>query len=425
MDPETSPDRAGRPAVAYDPAQRAHRRRRPERLRRSGRRVERRRRCGGRPVPQPRDRPGTGRRRARRLHPGLASRSRPRTSPRTAASGRSTASRGHGAPSSTPRSSSTARSCARAPTARTATPGSRCAIRRPGRPRRPSSRRCSRPMASTRVVIGGLATDYCVKATALDAVRIGYADDGARRRDPGGRPGRRRRRPGARRDGRGRRPDPAGGRAMIRRTVLSALGGVAGGGPPRPLARRAGRRRGWPAGPGPDPVEDRDRRADRRGLGAGRRRRAPARLDDRPHVGPGRRRPARSAWGRAPRAGSGSSGSRSTIRSRSSEFAPPHRFAIRHLGAFSGNGLITLDTLDGGRRTRIEWAETLVPPVLPNLGSLVQAPILGRIFQADLERLKALVEGARAADRPDRSEDTEPVAAVPAPTNGHGTRAGG
>jgi uncharacterized membrane protein len=106
------------------------------------------------------------------------------------------------------------------------------------------------------------------------------------------------------------------------------------------------------------------------------------------------------------------------------EFAPPHRFAISHLGSFSGSGLITLDTLDGGRRTRIEWAETLVPPVLPNLGSLVQAPILGRIFQADLERLKALVEGGRAADGT-AGDETHPVAVVSAPTNGHETRAGG
>jgi uncharacterized membrane protein len=104
------------------------------------------------------------------------------------------------------------------------------------------------------------------------------------------------------------------------------------------------------------------------------------------------------------------------------EFAPPHRFAIRHDGRFSGAGLITLDTLNGGRRTRVDWAETLVPPILPNLATLVQAPILGRIFQADLERLKVLVEGARgptsAAVDP---EATRPVAPVAAGTNGHGT----
>ncbi len=79
------------------------------------------------------------------------------------------------------------------------------------------------------------------------------------------------------------------------------------------------------------------------------------------------------------------------------EFSPPHRFAIRHQGRFSGSGVITLDTLDGGRRTRVEWAETLVPPVLPNLGALLQGPLLGRVFQTDLERLKALVEADRAA----------------------------
>jgi len=108
------------------------------------------------------------------------------------------------------------------------------------------------------------------------------------------------------------------------------------------------------------------------------------------------------------------------------EFSAPHRFAIRHEGRFSGAGLLTLDTLDGGRRTRVEWAETLVPPVLPNLGALVQGPILQRVFQADLERLKTLVEADRgtvpiATD----AADTHPVAPVAAASNGHGTRSGG
>jgi uncharacterized membrane protein len=112
------------------------------------------------------------------------------------------------------------------------------------------------------------------------------------------------------------------------------------------------------------------------------------------------------------------------------EFAPPHRFAIRHDGRFSGHGLITLDTLDGGRRTRVEWAETLIPPILPNLGSMVQAPILGRIFQADLERLKVLIENDRAAEAartapsgPIGADGTRAVEAVAVGTNGHGTPA--
>jgi uncharacterized protein YndB with AHSA1/START domain len=81
------------------------------------------------------------------------------------------------------------------------------------------------------------------------------------------------------------------------------------------------------------------------------------------------------------------------------EFVPPFRFGIHHQGRFSGNGTITLDTLDGGRRTHVEWAETLVPPLFPHLGSLVQAPILGRIFQADLDRFATIVEADRAVRR--------------------------
>ncbi len=108
------------------------------------------------------------------------------------------------------------------------------------------------------------------------------------------------------------------------------------------------------------------------------------------------------------------------------EFSAPHRFAIRHDGRFSGNGLLTLDTLDGGRRTRIEWAETLIPPILPNLGGLVQGPILQRVFQADLERLKALVEADRDAIAPSiDAAETHALDPVAAGSNGHGTRPAG
>ncbi len=73
------------------------------------------------------------------------------------------------------------------------------------------------------------------------------------------------------------------------------------------------------------------------------------------------------------------------------EFLPPHDYAIRHEGRFQGTGHFHLDALDGGR-TRVTWDETLVPPILPNLAAVVQAPLLGRVFQADLERLRDLLE---------------------------------
>ena len=112
------------------------------------------------------------------------------------------------------------------------------------------------------------------------------------------------------------------------------------------------------------------------------------------------------------------------------EFSPPHRFAIRHDGRFQGGGLITLDTLDGGRRTRVDWAETLVPPILPTLGAMVQGPIFQRIFQADLARLKALIEPEPATDgdagaAATEGDSTRPLEPLAVATNGHGTRPAG
>ena len=78
------------------------------------------------------------------------------------------------------------------------------------------------------------------------------------------------------------------------------------------------------------------------------------------------------------------------------EVTPPRRYAIRHLGLFKGSGTITLEPGTDGTTTVLRWEERLVPPLLPQLGSLAQAPILRSIFQADLERLKALVETGSA-----------------------------
>ena len=77
------------------------------------------------------------------------------------------------------------------------------------------------------------------------------------------------------------------------------------------------------------------------------------------------------------------------------QYDPPVAFGIRHVGAFAGSGRIALEALDS-RRTLVRWDERLVPPLFPNLGQLVQKPILGAIFQADLERLKEIVEARHA-----------------------------
>ena len=76
-------------------------------------------------------------------------------------------------------------------------------------------------------------------------------------------------------------------------------------------------------------------------------------------------------------------------------YDPPVAFGIRHVGVFAGSGRIALEALDA-RRTLVRWDERLVPPLFPNLGQLLQKPILGAIFQADLERLKEMVEARHA-----------------------------
>jgi uncharacterized protein YndB with AHSA1/START domain len=76
-------------------------------------------------------------------------------------------------------------------------------------------------------------------------------------------------------------------------------------------------------------------------------------------------------------------------------FEPPVRYAIRHEGFVSGSGDIRL-VAEGGdgetATTLVTWEETLVPGILPHLGSLVLAIIFRPIFERDLERLAGLVE---------------------------------
>jgi uncharacterized protein YndB with AHSA1/START domain len=77
-------------------------------------------------------------------------------------------------------------------------------------------------------------------------------------------------------------------------------------------------------------------------------------------------------------------------------FDPPHRFAIRHDGRFKGEGMIELEPGVDGRTTIVRWDESIVPPYLPLVSSAILRPILKGVFQADLDRLRELVE-ARSA----------------------------
>ena len=50
-------------------------------------------------------------------------------------------------------------------------------------------------------------------------------------------------------------------------------------------------------------------------------------------------------------------------------FEPPRRFAIRHEGRFSGEGVIELEPGADGSTTIVRWDETIVPPYLPHLSA--------------------------------------------------------
>jgi uncharacterized protein YndB with AHSA1/START domain len=78
------------------------------------------------------------------------------------------------------------------------------------------------------------------------------------------------------------------------------------------------------------------------------------------------------------------------------EFEPPRRYAIRHAGPIDGHGLIELK-LDSAGDTVVTWEERLIAPFLPFAFRAVSGPVLGRVFQADLERLKLRVESAGGA----------------------------
>ena len=74
------------------------------------------------------------------------------------------------------------------------------------------------------------------------------------------------------------------------------------------------------------------------------------------------------------------------------EWEPPHRFAVRHEGLFTGGGVIALEGGADGTTTIVRWSETLIAPVFPHLAAAVQGPVFATVFQSDLHTLRRLVE---------------------------------
>jgi uncharacterized protein YndB with AHSA1/START domain len=100
------------------------------------------------------------------------------------------------------------------------------------------------------------------------------------------------------------------------------------------------------------------------------------------------------------------------------QFEPPTRFAIRHDGAFTGSGLITLEPGADGTTTIVRWEETLIAPALPHVAAAAMAPVMRSIFQGDLFRLRDLVEGeaGTASGARQRGDDRDAATQSPETT---------
>ena len=82
-------------------------------------------------------------------------------------------------------------------------------------------------------------------------------------------------------------------------------------------------------------------------------------------------------------------------RIRVTRWEPPVILEIAHLGWVKGRGYIELSPTDEG--CHVFWREDLVPPLGPlgSIGIRAFAPMMRRVFQRDLEQLRALVERER------------------------------
>jgi uncharacterized membrane protein len=73
-------------------------------------------------------------------------------------------------------------------------------------------------------------------------------------------------------------------------------------------------------------------------------------------------------------------------------FDAPTRYALEHEGVIRGSGEFRLEPGADGTTTIVRWVETLRAPLFPHLGARLAFPVLSSVFQADLERLRRLVE---------------------------------
>ncbi len=103
----------------------------------------------------------------------------------------------------------------------------------------------------------------------------------------------------------------------------------------------------------------------------------------------------------------------------------PHRYAIAHLGAFTGSGEFRLRPIDDGRATEVVWHEVLTPtpaivPFVPRLARVpgigpviltlarvavriadpLFTPVFAWVFREDLRRFRRLVESESAVAVP-------------------------
>jgi uncharacterized protein YndB with AHSA1/START domain len=95
------------------------------------------------------------------------------------------------------------------------------------------------------------------------------------------------------------------------------------------------------------------------------------------------------------------------------EFEPPHRFAIRHEGLFTGGGTITLEAGADGTTTIVRWDERLIPPLLPHLAAVLGRPVFARIFQNDLNDFAALAAREAGVHGGDATLGERPAPPIP------------